>query len=455
MTKPITLTTEKAGKRLAVGLMSGTSMDGIDAALVRISGAAEKPRIKLLAFITVRYPWWLQKRLLGIAGGESTTAAELSRLNTLLGELFGDAAVRVCQRGRVAPNRLFVVGSHGQTIFHFGGLQSLGPRESQESAQAQQVGSEVMVGPGERQAASAKGPSFDVDATRLTELKDALKDTAIPDLAYVARPSTLQIAEEAVIAEVIGAPVVADFRTADVAVGGQGAPLVPMVDYLLLRDGREGRVALNIGGIANVTVIPARARPEDVFGFDTGPGNMVTDALVRHVTRGKKRYDASGRFAARGAVVEPLLSELLRLPFFRQRPPKSAGREQFGAWFVEKYFLRHSGAGSSDLLRTATELTARTISDALERFVFPRVKIHRLIVSGGGAHNRFLLQRLKDLLPQLFLTLSDDFGLPVDAKEAIAFAVLADRTMHGLPGNLPSVTGAHRAVILGKLVRPR
>jgi 1,6-anhydro-N-acetylmuramate kinase len=431
-------------------------MDGIDAALVRIGGAVEEPRIRLLAFITVPYPWWLQKRLLAIARGESTTAAELSRLNTLLGELFGDAAVRVCQRGRVVPKWLFVVGSHGQTIFHFGGVQWLNPRESLEAPREAQVGSEVAARPKETPATSAKTVTFAFDATRLPEVKDSLKDTGIGigDLAHVARPSTLQIAEAAVIAEVIGAPVVADFRTADMAAGGQGAPLVPMVDYLLLGDAREGRVALNIGGIANVTVIPARAKPEDVFGFDTGPGNMVLDALARQLSGGREGYDAGGRMAASGKVLESLLIEALSFPFFNGPPPKSAGREQFGAWFVEEYFLRHRGAGSSDLLRTATELTARTISDALERFVFPRAKVHRLIVSGGGAHNKFLMKRLGELLPQLKVELSDRYGLPVDAKEAIAFAVLADRTMHGLPGNLPSVTGARRAVVLGKLLRP-
>jgi len=229
---------------------------------------------------------------------------------------------------------------------------------------------------------------------------------------------------------------------------------VPMVDYLLLRDARQGTVALNIGGIANVTVIPAGAKPEKVFGFDTGPGNMVMDALVRHFTRGQKGYDAGGRIAACGKVIEPLLAEALRFPFFQRKPPKSTGREQFGEWFVKHYFLKQKRARFEDLLRTATELTARSIVKALERFVFPGVKVHRLIVSGGGAHNRFLMSRLRELLPQLSVHLSDTCGLPVDAKEAIAFAVLADRTLHGLPGNLPSVTGARRPVVLGKIIRP-
>ncbi len=211
-------------------------------------------------------------------------------------------------------------------------------------------------------------------------------------------------------------------------------------------------MALNIGGIANVTVIPPRARPSDVFGFDTGPGNMVIDSLVRHFTR--KMYDPAGRMAARGKVIQELLDEVLRIPFFNRRPPKSAGREQFGAWFVEHYFLRRRHARFKDLLRTATELTAQSIADALRRFVFPRAEVHRLIVSGGGAHNRLLIARLRELVPQLSVQLSDRHGLPVDAKEAIAFALLADRTLHGLPGNLPSVTGARLAVVLGKLIRP-
>ncbi len=216
----------------------------------------------------------------------------------------------------------------------------------------------------------------------------------------------------------------------------------------------EGVVALNIGGIANVTVIPANARPAQVFGFDTGPGNMVMDGLVRHFTKGRKSYDAGGRWAARGKVIEPLLERLLRFPFFMRRPPKSAGREQFGKPFLDMYFLGQRRARPEDLLRTSTELTARGVSDSLVRFVFPKVSVQRLIVSGGGAHNRLLLRRLRELLPQLRIGLSDNYGLPVDAKEAIAFALLADRTLAGLPGNLPTVTGARRAVVLGKISRP-
>jgi anhydro-N-acetylmuramic acid kinase len=213
-------------------------------------------------------------------------------------------------------------------------------------------------------------------------------------------------------------------------------------------------VALNIGGIANFTVIPAAAQPQQVFGFDTGPGNMIIDGIVRHFTKGKKSYDAGGRWAAKGQVIEPLLNNLLQLPFFAQKPPKSAGREQFGQKFLQQFFLKRRSGRAEDLIRTATELTARTIAEAIDRFVLGKIAIHRLIISGGGAHNRLLLMRLGELLPKLRIHRSDEFGLNVDAKEAIAFALLADRTMHGLPGNLPSVTGARRSVVLGKISRP-
>jgi len=401
--------------RLVVGLISGTSMDGIDGALVRISGPITQPRVRLEAFATLNYPAPVHQTILRIAAGEASTAGEISQLNFLLGELFAEAALRVCRKARISPSRLAAVASHGQTIYHQGAPTREGGRGI---------------------------------------------------------TSTLQIAEPSVIAERTSVPVVADFRTADMAAGGQGAPLVPMVDYLLLGDARKGTVALNIGGIANFTVIPAAAKPEQVLGFDTGPGNMVIDGLARHFTRGQKAYDAGGRWAAEGRIIEPLLDEMLRLPFFARQPPKSAGREQFGQSFIRQFFLNRISSDSAigkrrltrqignrqssivnDLLRTSTELTARTIADALERFVLGRIAIQRLIISGGGAHNRLLVARLADLLPSLRIHRSDEFGLDVDAKEAIAFAVLADRTMHGLPGNLPSVTGARRPVVLGKISR--
>ncbi len=386
-----------AAPRLLVGLMAGTSLDGVDAALVRVAGPATAPRVRLLEFVSAPYPTVVRHRVLRAAAGQPVAAGEISQLNFLLGELFADAALEVCSKAAIAPTRLAGIGSHGQTIFH----QGLATPEA---------------------------------GRKIT--------------------STLQIAEPAVIAERTGAPVVADFRTADMAAGGQGAPLVPLVDYLLLRDARHGTVALNIGGIANVTVIPAGARPDDVYGFDTGPGNMIIDGLVRTFTHGRRHYDSEGRMAARGEVLGNPLAQMLRFPFFRKQPPKSAGREQFGEEFVQRFFLSLlAGGRPEDLLRTATELTARTIADALRRFVFPRAGVGRLVASGGGAHNTLLMKRIGELLPEASVLRSDELGLPVDAKEAIAFAILADRTLHNLPGNLPTVTGARRAAVLGNVRR--
>ncbi len=431
-------------------------MDGIDAALVRIGGPPEKPRVRLLSFLTEPYPEWFRLRLLQVAHGDDTTAEEISQLHAILGEAFGELALKVCKHAEILPRRLFVIGSHGQTIHHFGGPRSLFEPIPGVVRLAEEF--KVMLDAKERKTqigADATEKSAAAGLRRFRVLDRALRRAESgPDLWAALRPSTLQIGEPSLIAKRTGVPVVGDFRTGDMAAGGQGAPLVPMVDYLLLRDDREGRVALNIGGIANVTVIPPRSKPDDVFGFDTGPGNMVIDALVRHFTDGREAYDTSGRVAARGKVQELVLAETLAEPFFEREPPKSAGREQFGERFVKTHFLARRRMNFKDAVCTATELAARTIADALGRFVFPRVTIHRLIVSGGGAHNKFLMERLRELLPKLKADISDKYGLPVDAKEAIAFAILADRTMHGLAGNLPSVTGASRPVILGKLVMP-
>jgi anhydro-N-acetylmuramic acid kinase len=387
-----------AAPRLLVGLMAGTSLDGVDAALVRVTGPATAPRARLLEFISAPYSPSVRRRVLRVAAGEPVAAREVSQLNSLLGALFADAAMEVCHKAGITTRRLAGIGSHGQTIFHQGNAT--------------------------------------VEAGRKVR-------------------STLQIADPAAIAERTGAVVVANFRTADMAAGGQGAPLVPLVDYLLLSDRKQGTVALNIGGIANVTVMPAGAAEEDVYGFDTGPGNMVMDGLVRTFTRGRRHYDPNGRMAARGEILDDLLAQVLLHRFFRKRPPKSAGREQFGEEFVKRFFLsRFPGARAEGLLRTANELTARTIAGALRQFVLPRASIARLVVSGGGAHNRLLVRRLGELLPEIKVMTSDVFGLPVEAKEAIAFAILADRTLHRLPGNLPAVTGARKSVVLGSISRP-
>ncbi|HPD14939.1 MAG TPA: anhydro-N-acetylmuramic acid kinase [Planctomycetota bacterium] len=376
---------------LVIGLMSGTSYDGIAAALVAVRGAGLATRAELRAFETYPYPPAV-RRLVAAASAPPTGTVDLvCRANFVLGERFAEAAVRIARRARVALGRVALIGSHGQTIHH---------------------------------------------------------------LPAASPPSTLQIGEPAVIAERTGVTTVADFRPRDVAAGGQGAPLVPYVDYLLLRHRTRGRLVLNIGGIANFTHLPPACRPSDVLAFDTGPGNMLLDALVGLLTRGRRTFDRDGALAARGAVSQPLLRRLLRHPYLRREPPKSTGRETFGVPFAER-LLRAGGLAPEDLLATVTAFTAASIADAHRRFVAPRGRVDEVIASGGGCHNRTLMRRLAETFAPVPVRLSDDFGIPADAKEAMAFAILAHETMAGRPGNLPSATGAARPVVLGKIVPGR
>lgn len=379
-----------------LGLMSGTSADGIDVALARLVGLPPRMSARLENFVTLPFPVAVRAAVLRVANGAATSTAEISQLNSLLGELFARAALRACARFRISPRKIALVGSHGQTIYHQG------------------------------------APSAFLGAGKVA--------------------STLQIGEPAVIAARTGITTIGDFRPADMAVGGEGAPLVPFVDYLLYRDARRGRAALNIGGIANVTVIPRAARPEQVFAFDTGPGNMVVDALVRRFTAGKKNYDRDAEIARRGVLLAGLLEQLLADPYFRRRPPKTAGREQYGEVFVERLLAwqRKNRARPADLVRTAALLTALSIVDAFHRWVLPRARVEQLIVSGGGAHNPLIMAQLQAALPSIEMLGSAHFGVPEDAKEAFAFAILAYMTYHGLAANLPGATGAKRPAILGK-----
>jgi anhydro-N-acetylmuramic acid kinase len=278
---------------------------------------------------------------------------------------------------------------------------------------------------------------------------------------------TWQTGEGAVIAARLGVPVVSDFRPADIAAGGKGAPLVPFLDYLVYRDQRIARIAQNIGGIANLTAIPAGASLRQVVAFDTGPGNMVIDAVMEELFR--RRYDRDGKVAASGLVLDEAIAQLLRAHFFRQKPPRTAGREEFGREYVGVFLQTCHGASKADMVATATALTARSIRDAIERFVLQRFVLPRsvlpatasrpqrrdcqLIVSGGGAKNPTLMAMLRDEIAPLGISLhfSDEFGLPAEAKEAVAFALLAHETWHRRPSNVPSATGARRAAILGKI----
>jgi len=379
---------------LVAGIMSGTSVDGIDVALVEISGEGFELAIQPLSALSIPYPADVREAILGISN-TSTHTARISQMNFLLGKLFGDAVVEACRQSNIPLEKLELVGSHGQTIYHQGSPSAF-------------LGHEIA--------------------------------------------STLQIGEPALIAERTGVPVVADFRTADMAAGGQGAPLVPYVDYLLYRDQQLGRVALNIGGIANISAIPAAAAPEQVIAFDTGPGNMLIDALISLLSNGTQHYDEDGKRATAGKVHKDLLAELLELPYLRQKPPKSIGREQFGTDFIAN--LSGKGLNPPDLVATVTAFTASSIADAIQRFVAPLMKVDQVIASGGGVHNPCIMSGLKDLLPGTEILASNELGIDSDAKEAIAFAVLAYETCHRRPASLPSATGARRSRVLGKLLWP-
>ncbi len=380
--------------------MSGTSADGMDVALVQISGAPPRLAAKLEHFLTLPFPPRVRAALLRLAEGLPSTPGEVSQLNFLLGELLACAALAACRRFGVSPRQIALIGSHGHTVYHQG------------------------------------------------------QPSAFLGRGGVA--STLQIGEPAVIAARTGIPTVADFRPADMAAGGLGAPLVPFVDYWLYRDPRRGRAALNLGGIANVTVIPAGARAEQVLAFDIGPGNMVMDALVRQFSRGRQAMDRDARMARGGRLLPRLLEEFLDDAYFRRRPPKTAGREQFGEAYCRRLIAwgRRHKARPADLVRTATVLTALAVVDAFHRFILPRTKVHELIVSGGGAHNPLLMAQIAAALPGVRITGSADFGVPEDAKEAFAFAILAHESFHRRPANLPGATGAAKAAILGKVCYP-
>jgi len=392
--------TTRKHSMLVLGMMSGTSADGIDVALARISGAPPTLSVKLEGHHHVAFPAPVRKAILRLANGGPTTAAEISQLNFLLGEEFARAAISACKSWRVPLRRVSLIGSHGQTIYHQG------------------------------------APSPFLNDPRLS--------------------STLQIGEPSVIAERTGITIIADFRPADMAAGGQGAPLVPFVDYLLYRHPSRTRVALNIGGIANVTVIPAHAKPKDVFAFDTGPGNMIVDALVEQFTRGRSHYDKDSQMALRGHLLPRLLTELMDDPYLQKQPPKTAGREQFGQSCTQKIlsWSKQHRAKPEDVVRTATILTSLSIANAFQRFILPRIRVDEVIVSGGGAHNSLMMVYLAAILglPVIF---SGELGVKPEAKEALAFAVLAYESYHGRTNNLPSATGANHPAILGKLVHGR
>lgn len=380
--------------RRIIGLMSGTSCDGVDAALTEIVGRGLDMRVRLIGHHHGRYPARLRARLLAAMAPAATTTEELCELNVAVGERFALATCDLIDSTGRKASDVDLIGSHGQTVCHL----------------------------------PPSGRS---------------------------RGSTLQIGEASVIAARVGVDVVSDFRQADVALGGQGAPLVPWTDYVLFRDRRRSRVVQNIGGIANLTYLTAGGRPDDVVAFDTGPGNMVVDELVRRATVGRRSMDRGGRRAASGTVDDRLLNRWLRHPFLRRRPPRSCGREQFGTAFVNQTVKpRDLTKRPNDLIATATALTARTIADAYRRFLPTRhgqIMIDQVVLCGGGARNATLTKMLADELPDVEIVPIDRLGMPDQAKEAVSFAMLAAACVDRVPANLPRVTGASRPAILGRV----
>jgi anhydro-N-acetylmuramic acid kinase len=380
---------------IVAGVMSGTSADGINVALTRVQGRGFRSRLELLAHYQFPYPDNVRRAVLATMNARSASVADLSRLNFLLGELYADAIRSAQRRARLECE---LVGCHGQTLYHQGD----------------------------------------------------------PKLFLGRRVAcTWQTGEAAIIAAKLGVPVVSDFRPSDMAAGGKGAPLVPFLDYVLYRHRRYGRIVQNLGGIGNLTAIPPRATPENVVAFDTGPGNMVIDAVTEQLF--DRPYDRNGRLAACGEPIERVLQQMLRHPFFRQKPPKTAGREQFGREFVRELLRLCRRADENDIVATATALTARSIGMAVRRFVLPLVepplRFREFVISGGGTKNATLMRMIReDLAPlKMRVRTTDDFGLPSEAKEAVAFALLAYQTWRKLPSNVPSATGAERPVILGKV----
>jgi anhydro-N-acetylmuramic acid kinase len=380
------------------GIMSGTSADGIDVAITRITPnliGAVGPELKLLGHAGFPFPPALRRAVLAAMNAEAIATAELARLNWRLGQAYSEALTRTLERKHY---RLDLIGCHGQTIYH-------------QATPARYLG----------------------------------RDAAC----------TWQIGEVAMLAEQSGVPVVSNFRPADMVVGGQGAPLVPLLDYVLFRHPTRGRVLQNLGGIGNLTALPADTGPLQVVAFDTGPANMVIDQLMQQLFG--KALDRGGRTAARGVVIQPVVDAMLREPFFQLRPPKTAGREQFGSDYAVRFLeaCRSAGGSPEDTIASATALTAQSVGLAYSSFLLKSMRKTPVdfVVSGGGARNQTLIQILREQLEPQGCTVqaSDDLGLPAEAKEAAAFALLAYETWHRRPGNIPSATGAARPAILGQI----
>jgi len=381
-----------AKKKMRVaGLMSGTSVDGVDVVIVDIT----RQKISLLAFDVFPYPAALRREILRLCRPESARLDNICHYNFVLGEVFADAIIKLCKKSGISLSSVDLVGSHGQTIYH-----------------------------------NPRGKRYSRTTIR----------------------STLQMGEPSVIAQRTGITTVADFRPRDIAAGGEGAPLVPYADYILLGHSKLSRAVQNIGGIANVTFLPRGCKQDDIIAFDTGPGNVVIDNIIRLISGGKKRFDPAGKIAAQGTVNKRFLNEMLRHPFLRRHPPKSTGREEFGSDFANRIYKKaaRQGLSNTDIVATVTAFTANSIAWAYHQFL-PTIP-DEVILCGGGSHNNTLVEMLRSELPNAKMLSTEDFGISVDAKEAVSFAILAWATIKGLTNNVPGATGAGQPVVLGKII---
>ena len=385
---------KKKIKRI-VGLMSGTSADGIDAVVVEVTGNGIHTKLKQLAFATYPYPKGFKEFLLKNSDRATARLDEVARLNVLVAGLFADAAKKIVRKAGFRLKEIDLIGSHGQTIQHLPEFQKM------------------------------FGKIF---------------------------RSTLQVGSPAIIAKLTGVATVGDFRIGDVAVGGSGAPLVPYFDYVMFRSPKINRALLNIGGIANITVLPKTCNLQDVFAFDTGPGNMLIDTLIQKFFG--KFYDDCGDIASQGEIIPSLLHWMMKHPYLKRRLPKSTGREVFGNDFVQQILHRTRGQRKEDIVATVSEFTALSIYDNYLKFIRRKTKFDELLVSGGGVHNRYIMNALRRYFSSVRVAPIENLGFSSDAKEAICFAVLANETIAGNPTNVTRVTGARKPTVLGTICLP-
>lgn len=384
--------------RRAIGLMSGTSVDGIDAALVEISGRSKDIKVSLCEFENKPFPVNIKNKIVDLFSIENTTVDKTGYMNVLLGELYAEAVFSLVKKAGLKMSDIDFVGSHGQTIYHH-------PQISSEDGYP---------------------------------------------ISY-----SVQIGEGAVIANRTNIPCVSDFRVADLAVGGQGAPLVPFTEFLLYKSTKETVLLQNIGGIGNITVLAKDCEMEDVYAFDTGPGNMIMDGLVSLYTKGEKTIDIDGEIAAKGVVNQSLLKALCGHDYFTLKPPKSTGREMFGKDYIINLYnkLQKMDITMESAIATVTDFTAWAIADSYEKYILPNNQADRLVIGGGGSYNPVLVSMIRQRMKPygVEVNIQEEIGFSSDAKEAVAFALLADCAIAGRCNNIPAVTGASRPVVLGKI----